>query len=43
MRMLITAGALCAALLIAAVNSVHARTTSSTQSDTTTPIVVVGE
>ena len=44
MRMILVAGALCAALLLAAVNTVSART-APTAGDATssTPIVVVGE
>ena len=43
MRMILVAGALCAALLLAAVNTVSARTAPAAGDATSTPIVVVGE
>ena len=42
MKMILTAGLLCAALLFAAVNAVHAKSLES-RGDTVTPATLVGE
>lgn len=43
MKMIMTAGALCAALLIVAVSTVHAKTKHSVLGGSVTPIVINGE
>lgn len=43
MKMILVAGALCAALLLAAISSVHAQERARTDTDTATPTIVVGE
>ncbi len=43
MKLILTAGALCATLFIATIAAVHAQTLTSITDDTNTPIEVVGE
>lgn len=43
MRLILTAGLLSAALILAALSAVHAQSLNEPPTDTTTPVVLVGE